>query len=289
MENMKLAVVISVLNQHQLATTCIDFVKAYSSQDIDIVILDNASDPVFDYKLLDIKNLQYIKIIRLEKNIGVYPTLWEGLKYTDADIIAYFHSDLMLCEKRWDTRVIQLFKEREKLGLVGFVGSDEIDASGGRGLGTTSNFKGYEHKNSDVNGNKRSWKGSEGRLHGKVNEGFSLAAVVDGCAMIFRRTVLENIKQRDNFPPHHFYDRLLSCEVQEAGYEVGVLGIGCDHISGQSVNGSEAYEKMAQEWVGQHGLVKGYNLNWDSVLYKEAERQFLEEYRENKKFIPRKA
>ena len=286
---MKLAVVVSVLNQHELATTCIDFVQAYSSQDTDIVIIDNASDPVFDYNITNLKDNRNIKIIRQEKNIGVYPIFWEALKYTDADVIAYFHSDLMFCEKGWDERVLACFEMYEKLGLIGFVGSDEIDANGGRGLGTTSNFKGYKHMHQDAKGNKKEWIGSEGKLHGAVNQGFTKAAVVDGCAMIFRRKVLEQIKPRGNFPPHHFYDRVLSCEVQEAGYEVGVLGIGCDHISGQSVNGSLAYEQMAEIWAGQHGVRRGFgDTNWDIVLYREAERQFMEEYRDQKKFIPRK-
>ncbi len=283
---MKLAVVISVLNQHQLATTCIDFVQAYSSQDTDIIILDNASDPVFDYNILNLKDTRNIKIIRLEKNIGVYPTLWEALKYTDADIIAYFHSDLMLCEKSWDDRVKKEFEDRTNLGLLGFIGSDEIDSQGGRGLGTSSNFQGNQHINSDVQGNKKSWTGSKAEVHGKRLEGFMKVAVVDGCAMIFRRTVLESIKQRVNFPPHHFYDKLLSCEVQEKGFDVGVLGIGCDHISGQTVNQEDAYQKMAEIWCNEHGINRTHN--WDDAVYHEAQAQWLSEYRETKHFIPRK-
>ena len=284
---MKLCVVVPVLNQAPLATACIDFIQAYSSQDTDIIILDNASDPVFDYDITHLKDTRNIKIIRLEKNIGVYPTFWEALKYTDADLIAYFHSDLMLCEEHWDKKVIGAFMERPNLGLMGFIGSDEIDSMGGRGLGTTSNFMGYDHANSGKDGVKRSWKGSAAEVHGKRNVGFSNAMVVDGCAMIFRRKVLEQISQRNNFPPHHFYDRLLCCEVMEQGYDVGVLGIGCDHISGQTVNQENAYSIMAEEWCKNHNI--NITHNWDDAIYHEAERQWLSEYRDTKHFIPRKA
>jgi hypothetical protein len=107
--------------------------------------------------------------------------------------------------------------------------------------------------------------------------------------MVFRRDVLEKITQRIEFPPHHMYDRLLSCEVQELGYKVGVLGIACDHISGQTANQESSYDTMAREWAEPRGLtLEPTAQNWDSVVYLEAERQFLSEYRDSKRFIPRR-
>lgn len=278
----KLCCVIPVLNQFPLAETAISYALHLAETDLDCVILDNASDIPFEPEMIG------GKVIVLDKNIGVYPTFWEALKHTDADVLAFLHSDLIISEQGWDTRVIKAFEDNPKLGLVGFIGSNEIDVNGGRGAGTTSNFQGLKTEWHGKDGETKMWIGSPSSAHGNQNIALFKAAVVDGCAMIFRRSVLEAIKQREEFPPHHFYDRLLSCEVQELGYEVAVLGIGCDHISGQTVNQENAYSVMAKEWADRHGLTMEGVHNWDSVLYREAEKQWLAEYRDIKHFIPRR-
>lgn len=289
---MKLAVVIPVLNQFPLAQCVIDFVANNLQEPADLIILDNASDKPFEYNIDHLSKVLTKKIIRLEHNIGVYPTFWEALKYTNADVLAFFHSDLFVNELGWDKRVLSVFESHPKLGLVGFIGSNEIDSSGGRGLGTTSNFMGDTYKRHSAEGVEKSWTGSPADAHGKRNTGLSHASVVDGCSMIFRREVLEKIKQRENFPPHHFYDRMLSCETREAGYDVGVLGIGCDHISGQTVNQENSYKIMAAKWLGENniGLNRDPNQqfmeNPDMLIYREAERQWLYEYRDVKHLVP---
>lgn len=285
---MKLSVVYPVLNQFPLATTAIDFAMRNLSgeNEVEFVILDNGSDTLFNYPLQIKRN---VSIVHEAKNIGVYPTFWKGLEHSTGGVIAFLHSDLIVVEKGWDKRVIQAFKDNEKLGLLGFIGSNEIDRFGGRGWGTISNFQGGTFMNSDGIGIKTGWKGSPASAHGKQDSGYSRAAVIDGCAMIFRRSVLEAIKQREDFPPHHFYDRLLSCETRELGYDVGVLGIACDHISGQTVNQESTYGEMAGAWALTHNIhiVKDeQHINWDATIYQEAERQWLNEYRDIKHFIP---
>jgi cellulose synthase/poly-beta-1,6-N-acetylglucosamine synthase-like glycosyltransferase len=286
---MRLSCIFPVFNQHSLATTAIDLAIANLSgeQEVELVILDNGSDTPFPWSVPveTIRSGITVKILRSAKNIGVYPTFWWGLKESTGDVLAFFHSDLMVAEKGWDKRVLEAFSD-QNLGLVGFIGSNEIDSSGGRGRGTTSNFQGGEYKNGDGMGKIAMWKGSPAEAHGKRSPAYSRAAVVDGCAMILRRSVLEAIKQRENFPPHHFYDRLLSCEVRELGYEVAVLGIACDHISGQTVNQEQGYDDMAREWATEHKLAKNHLHNWDSVLYQRAESLWLTEYRDTKRLVP---
>ncbi len=282
---MKIAIIFPIHNQHDLADTAIDFAIANLTPDVDapwtreVVALDNGSTEFY-------QRSRDAKLIRLTKNMGVYPLFWESLKYTDADLLAFFHSDLIISEHGWDKRVIEAFEQSTKLGLLGFVGSNEIDSMGGRGLGTTSNFRGEKFMHRNKMGEDKEWTGSPAAVHGKVNPGLTPAAVVDGCAMTFKREVLEKIKQRENFPPHHFYDRLLSCETRELEYDVAVLGIGCDHISGQTVNQEETYSDMAREWAEAHGLPMHGVHNWDSVLYREAEKQWLAEYRDQKHLVP---
>src|SRR5579872_5016496 len=302
---MKLSIVFPVMNQFPIASACIDIALENLSgkNDVELLILDNGSDVSFQYESDKVN----VIIWRCEKSIGVYPTFWSGLEHCTGDILAFFHSDLAIYEKNWDLRVIQTFEQNEDLGLLGFIGSNEIDSAGGRGLGTASNFVGYSLSHSpsvssenilpgtlsDPFNNRKVWTGSPAEVHGKRLTGFMNAAVVDGCAMIFRRIVLDMIPQRKDFPPHHFYDRLLSCETIAKGYTVGVLGIECDHFSGQTVNQEQNYKNMAEEWARKNipesrWAGNPYNWAWDETIYREAERQWLHEYRDVKHFIPRK-
>lgn len=281
---MKLSIVIPVLGQHDLAKLCLGKIMDKQVHETEVLIIDNGGDFSVEANDLPDKATKFTIMRPKEGNIGVYPTFKFGMENTTGDVVLFIHSDLIVDEYGFDVRLMDAFENDEKLGLVGFIGSNEIDNSGGRGLGTTSNFQGnsYVYKG-------KNWNGSPARVHGMRDQRLSKAAVVDGCAMALRRTAFESIGYRENFPPHHHYDRLLSCQVLESGYKVGVLGIACDHISGQSTNGSEEYETMARVWAESHGLQKGNQENWNSVIYLEAERQFLKEWRDEKHFIPRKS
>lgn len=295
---MKLSLVFPVLNQFSLATEAITLAVQQLSGDneVELLILDNGSDTPYEipeaFKELIEKPLGgMVQINHYPVNMGVYPTFWEALdagpiEYGKSDVLAFFHSDMIVGEKGWDKRVLEAFEANPKLGLLGFIGSNEIDGSGGRGSGTTSNFQGGKIEKYGVE-NPKTWTGSPAEAHGMRNREYSKAAVVDGCAMIFRRSVLEQIAQRPEFPPHHFYDRLLSCETIEKGYEVGVLGIECDHISGQTVNQEDAYGDMARAWLLSHGADPSLPIAQpDHLIYQEAERQWLTEYRDQKHMVP---
>lgn len=285
---MKLSIVVPVFNQFDLATAALDVMihNLSGKREVELVVLDNGSSEMFVYVPNEKNEKLVVRLIRLNKNIGVYPTFWAGLRETTGDIVAFFHSDLMIAEKGWDIRVLSSFEDNAHLGMVGFVGSDEIDAAGGRGLGTASNFQGLEYRHKNGEGEERVWVGSAAEIHGRRITGMVPAAVEDGCAMIFRRICLEVIPQRPDFPPHHFYDRLLSCEVRERGWQMATLGIGCDHISGQTVNQESGYQDMAREWAEAHGLTLMGHHNWDSVVYESAGRQWLTEYKDQKGMVP---
>lgn len=288
---MKLSVVISVHNQQPLAVTCFKHIRdnvEYLGYETEFIIIDNGSTQA-------IREDDFLgaTVVRNEKNIGVYPTFKQGFEVAKGDIVAFFHSDLVIYEKGWNNRVIQAFKENPALGLLGFVGSNEIDLNGGRGGGTMSNFQG-----NTITDGARSWTGSPAHAHGKTITQFFRGAVVDGCAMIIHRSAWERIGYRENFPPHHFYDRLISTQMLEAGYWVGVLGIACDHISGQTVNQEQGYADMGEEWIekkkdsvvemiinSEPAMVIS-NRPTDQKIYMIAERMWLNEYRDNKHLVP---
>ena len=262
-------------------------------QEVEFVILDNGSD-----EPMDELSFPGAKIVRYEESIGVYPTFNMGFIYATGDVVAFFHSDLVIWEKDWNLRVMGQFKKTSpfyKLGLMGFVGSNEIDSNGGRGGGTTSNFQGKAMTNIVIGDHVEQGKtyiGSPASAHGKTNSGFTPAAVVDGCAMIISRDAWNAIGFRENFPPHHFYDRLICTQVLEAGFKIEVGGIACDHFSGQTVNREPKYQTMAYEWLKTHVTTPNDSYkdfdpkhNYDVDIYVVAEKAWLEEYR-SKGFVP---
>lgn len=295
---MKLSVVVPVLNQVPMARAVYQQLRKATDMiydDVEFLIIDNGSK-----EPLSPDDFPGAKIVRNEKSSGVYPTFKQGFEETTGEIVAFFHSDMIVWEHRWNERVVRAFEEHLNLGMLGFIGSNEIDSAGGRGLGTTSNFKGETLTGYETAPDfpeprfEKKWSGSPAAAHGKVSDEYSPAAVIDGCSMIIRRSCYEGM-HREDFPLHHFYDRLISTQMLERGFEIAVLGIACDHISGQTVNKESDYQHVAYQWllmtrnpaVFNLGTSAPFNIthNYDEDIYRTAESMWLSEYR-NKGYVP---
>jgi glycosyltransferase involved in cell wall biosynthesis len=294
---MKISVVVPCLNQFPILRQTIKFLNEAreNESDYDIIILDNGSDEEFT------TSIPNVRVARYEEPIGPYYSIFEALEHTDADILAFFHSDFFVYEKGWAKRVLEEFERDNRLGMVGFIGSNEIDLAGGRGYGTCGNFQGKTIIQETgtvcdvlIDGFEggplglSTWSGSPIEAHGEKITGFRYGAVVDGCSMILRRTALEDIGEKENFPLMHFYDRMISTQLLEKGWKIGTLGIECDHISGQTM-GEKKYIEACKKWAIEHRVQPAaIGVNWDGIIYQEAERQWLREFREQKHFIPLK-
>lgn len=283
-----LSVVISVLNQTDMAKTCYsEIIKNSINPLTEFIVIDNGSDSP-----LKQEDFPKARIFRNEHNIGVYPTFKQGMEISLGGIVAFLHSDVVIWEKGWDERVISAFNQNQRLGLLGFIGSTEIDDLGGRGGGTASNFQGKILCSLDSTAEKgKSWIGSSWDKHGGHTIGYMNSSVVDGCVMVIERKAWNRIGYRDDFPPHHFYDRLISTQMLEAGFTVATLGIEFDHISGQTVNQEKKYQHMAYEWLiwNTKDIIDDSfdpDHNYDVDMYKYAEEKWLREYKYNKHLIP---
>ena len=280
---MKLSIVIPCLNQIELAQTCYkEIVKNTdnSQMETEFIIIDNGCDTPIQ------KNDFYgAKIVRNEVNNGVYPTFKQGMEVSQGDAVAFLHSDVVIWEKGWNVRVAETFIQNPKTGLIGFIGSSQIDEAGGRGLGTASNFQGKP-----IVSRNRAWVGSKWDRHGAHLQKRMKGAVVDGCVMILSRTAWNAIGYRDKFPPHHFYDRLISTQMLDALFDIIILGIAFDHVSGQTVNVEKKYQLMAHDWLLKSGHIGNTEFderhNYDTDVYNIAESMWLKEYKLEKHLIP---
>jgi GT2 family glycosyltransferase len=304
------SIVVGVLNNWELARTAIRSMVSTLEhpEETEIIIIDNGSDVMMPEDVAEEElPIGMATGIRNEKNTGNYPLFKQGLGLAQGHIVAFLHSDVFVYQKGWDTAVRAQFAGHPELGLMGFIGSTELDNWGGRGMGTVSNMQGRTVNNDRVG----QWKGSQGSVHGKVSSGMTIdGSVVDGCVMIFSKEVLARIGFKDEYPPHHFYDRLMSAQVIELGYKVGILGIEFDHVSGQTANTQQKYQDTAKEWFkarlgidtpqqwAEHPERKDWVLRgnspskgkipdqWDYCCYLEAEYLFLTEYRDRKHLVP---
>lgn len=274
----KLSVVISVLNQIEMSKQC--YMETYSNcsdnESVEFIIIDNGSDtPITE------EEFPNAKIVRNNENIGVYPTFKQGMEIAESPIVAFLHSDVVVWEIGWDKRVVDLFNEDKKTGMIGFIGSNEIDGLGGRGLGTASNFQGRKIGNGSL------WQGSPAEVHGGRISGKMKSAVVDGCVMVLSKKAWKEIGYRNDFPIHHFYDRLISTQLLEKGFSIYTLGIEFDHISGQTVNTQHKYSESGLKWLKENGKYTGGS-NIDQQIYWIAEKMWLDEYRDKKHLVPLK-
>ncbi len=111
---MKIAVVILNWNGHDLLREFLPDVLKYS-QEAEVYVIDNAStDQSIDY----IKNnLNSIKVISLEKNLGYAGGYNEGLRKIEADVVILLNNDVKVTEN-WLNPIRESFEMDTRISVV---------------------------------------------------------------------------------------------------------------------------------------------------------------------------
>lgn len=263
---------IPVVNQHNLTQKCFDLLVKNTSLygDVRIVFIDNASDTPLEIPY-DHNSLLPFDILRNVENRGCFfPLLQLYYTYQDADFIGIMHNDVFILEQGWNERVLQAFDDNPDLNLLGFAGSDQADVAGGRGTGTMHNFM-----------------GTFGQPQGNSKRITDLqpAVLLDSLFMMFRRDAIPFLDINDDILLYHFYDKIWSMRMLEQNFDIGVLGVKIDHIGGMTANADEKYGEDAKLFCQIKGIPLIDN-DAEKSLYYEGERRLLEEYRDEKEFIP---
>lgn len=248
----------------------------------EFVIVDNASERPYKDAIVSKTPKIATQVVEYEKNTGYYyPLIDLYERYPDADLIGLIHNDMVIYEPGFDERMKKAFADDPQLGLVGLCGSNEIDQNGGRGAGTMLWFRGGEVKIGD-----RVIKGQDQSAGRRIFD-LEPAVCLDSLFMMFRRDAIPALmNQRDPWQDitlAHFYDRIWPIRTIEAGYRVGVLGVDCDHLGGMTTTANERYRDDCIKWLEDRNIP--YD-NPETEMYLVAERRFLSEYREEKRFLP---
>lgn len=241
-----------------------------TSADVHFVIYDNASKHPYSY-LND-----RVTVVRSEENRGFFYPLREAHRLAELgghDHVGLCHNDLLVYEKGWDTRLKQAFDADEKLCLVGFCGSTEADAKGGRGHGNMHNFRGLF--------------GPKLRQGTRVRD-LRPSILLDALFMMFRTSAVPSMEQDwEGLPLMHFYDKIWPCRLWEQGKRVATIGVQCDHVKGGGGRDHELYLETCKRWFEDHpSEVPMVPDDLGHSMYLLAERRFLSEWRDKKKFIP---
>ena len=250
-------------------------------ENFEFVIIDNSKEPHYNIEDYDEKYPFGVSILRNHKNEGFYYPLSQLDLAFKGNLKGLVHNDVIFYEEGWDLRLAQAFENDSQLGLVGLCGSYEIDAAGGRGSGTMCYFRGEKGQN---------------QAAGLRITDVRPALLLDSLFMMFREEVIPFLDINQDIAPCHFYDKIWCCKTLEHGWRIAVLGSEIDHMGGQTAVGEPEYDDFAKEWcdargldyynhVAQSGMTEiGYNPGL--AVYLEAERRFLSEYRDEKRFLP---
>lgn len=272
---------IPVVEGQDLTKALLDSLEAtVTGNNFRVVIYDNSSEVAYD--VTDYEHYSFpVFVVHSEANEGFYKPLRELYAYMDDPLIGLIHNDMVLYEKGWNERMERAFLEDPKLGLVGLCGSNEIDELGGRGGGTMCYFRG-----ADVQIGNTTIKAQD-QAAGRRMYGVEAACVLDSLFMMFRREAIPLLVHSDaewnELTLAHFYDRIWPCRVIEAGYHVAVMGVECDHLGGMTTTANQRYRDDCVKWLAGHGFDTD---NPETDMYLIAERRFLSEYRDEKKFLP---
>jgi hypothetical protein len=244
------------------------------------VIIDNDSEIPYEWSAY--RGLPFaVELLHNSSNFGYYRPLRELYRqYPEASEIGLVHNDMVLYSRGWDVDMSYAFESDPQLGLIGLCGSNEIDERGGRGGGTMCNFMGQT-----IDVGPHILKGQDPAA-GRRIAGLQAACVLDSLFMMFRRDTVPALlgkEKWEDLPLAHFYDRIWPCRTIEAGYRVAVMGVDCDHIGGMTAVGNQRYRDDCIAWLLEHRVPFD---NPETEMYLLAERRFLQEYREDKHFLP---
>ena len=260
----KFRLIIPVLNQFDSVDRYVSSFCNLAKRPIDILLIDNGSSEQLvrtDVVSKINQDGHNIFCLRLEKNVGVYPTFQIGANTSEEwEYLFYSHSDVEMFEDEWDIKLEDILTELENNANPGICGM-----FGARGIGTPDIYKApYDFRQ------LMRWDTytNEMMLHagGKLIPGaYKRIMVLDGFSLICSRDFIRVVGfNTDDYPVHHNYDNRICLQSHFAGFENYVLNINCIHHGGVTSTREKWAEKMGRT---------------DLEIHREAHRIMYEEFK----------
>lgn len=258
-----LSVAIPFVGQHHVTKRCLEVLIQHAGEPLQIILIDNGSPDLFPLRDVPSRAGNHVTYLRNPENLGTLESLRQALDAATEPVLVHMHNDVLIHEDGWDRRIREAFEADPQLALAGFFGAPTVGPDGGR-VGAHSNMVGLE------------W-GSAWTPHGAHLTDLAPACIFDSLCMIWRVAALRQIGIPDDYPPHHWYDRLLSVRTIDAGWHAATIGIAFDHAGSLTHGKPETqWHAFADRWCRAHGIDPGDNS--DHAVYHYGETLFVETY-----------
>ena len=157
---------------------------------------------------------------------GMLPAYNLGWQRTDAELVAFFHDDFEIREEGWQDRVEREFNDLA-VGVVGFGGALRH--------GSPDLYK-TPYKLEQLGRGGYLSNVDDAEVHGSRFEGVCDVAVLDGFALIVRRSLIADIGGWPVGTPVSYvgYDYWLCAGAHRLGMRCRLIGIRCHHHGGRT-------------------------------------------------------
>lgn len=271
---MSLSIVTAVCGKNEVTKEWLDTTIARCAESHELIVVSNgsSSDEVeeLSHWLDELRQYQgwATRLIKYTDPMGTTAAFEHGARVSRRSIVAMLHNDLEIKENNWDQKVMSFFDDtvvyrnlvfanQYHAGVCGFVGAKRLGASdiyqSPYQLQQLARFDVYSSQD-------------DAELHGKKIDSPVRVAVLDGMALILRRSVFDEVRGFDLKYIHHMYDNDLCLKVMKAGYHNWVLPIEVHHRGGMTSCGSE-YGQWARD-----------NFRGDQEIHRQSHEHFYEKW-----------
>lgn len=185
-----------------------------------------------------------------------------GVKKSKGEVLCFAHEDILFYTNDWGTKLLDHFKNDNKLGLIGTVGSTALPAAPAPWWNRHKVNIHYIHllQKWQPGDNIKRWSYNEpykdtGLIYHKENDtsqNINQVTSVDGFFMAIPKLLFNHIKfDTDTFDGFHCYDLDICMQVNKANYKVAVAhNILIAHLSSGSVSNhwAEASIVFTTKW-----------------------------------------
>lgn len=246
-------VVVPVLNRHEETERFMESWFRLAKSSVDILFIDNGSDEPLSTQSF-IKRWQknnHVRVLRNEKNVGVYPTFQDGFKFTGSKFIFYSHNDVSMLEYGWDEKINRILSSLDNVGVAGMFGAKKI--------GTDDIYRTpYDFRQLMRGDCVTTASMADGHGSRPLTSESERIIVLDGYSLICSRKMIQHPKAMNgrfdhgSFPPHHMYDIDICVTSHYAGFRNFVIDVDCIHHGGATSTREKWAEKMGTTDLAVH-------------------------------------
>lgn len=248
---MTLSIVTGCIGRTAITDQWLMHLNRYSAQRHEIIIVSNGSTDAENAELIamadGLEELDWtVRVIDAgPEPLGTSRAFNTGVKAAHNEIVVCLQNDLLITQPGWDVLVEMFFKEMPRVGVCGMAGGKRIGAPNLYQVP----YELHQLARGDVWSSLEDWE-----VHGKHANIPVDVVVLDGIAMMFRKTVWEATGGLDERYFHHMYDIDFSITVHMSMLKNYVLPIRCKHLNGQTVNVSQVYADAVADRGGDAGV-----------------------------------